>query len=71
LAIGHGTIIQGPKSFSGTSGLLQFDRPAIEVMDLILSKGLEHHISLTYGDFTDVLVAFAQLLHIPILHLTK
>lgn len=71
LVIGRGNILQGPKSFSGTSGLLGFDRPAIEVMDLILSNGLEHHISITYGDFADVLVAFAQLLHIPILQLTK
>jgi L-fucose isomerase-like protein len=71
LVIGRGNIIQGPKSFSGTSGLLQFDRPAIEVMDLILSKGLEHHISITHGDLADVLVAFAQILHIPILQLTK
>ena len=71
LVIGRGNILQGPKSFSGTSGLLGFDRPAIEVMDLILSNGLEHHISITYGDFADGLVAFAQLLHIPILQLTK
>jgi L-fucose isomerase-like protein len=69
LVIGHGKIIRGPKSFSGTSGLLQFDRPAKEVLDMILSKGLEHHISITYGDYADVLIAFAQLLDIPILQL--
>jgi L-fucose isomerase-like protein len=71
LVIGRGKIIQGPKSYSGTSGLLQFSRPAREVLDLILAKGLEHHISLTYGDFADVLVTFAQFLHIPILQLTQ
>ena len=71
LVIGSGEIIRGPKSFSGTSGLLQFDRPAKEVLDVILTEGLEHHISITYGDYTDVLVAFARLLHIPIVQLTK
>jgi L-fucose isomerase-like protein len=70
LVIGRGKMIRGPKSFSGTSGLLQFDRPAKEVLDMILSEGLEHHISITYGDHTNVLFALAQLLDIPILRLT-
>jgi L-fucose isomerase-like protein len=70
LVIGRGKMIRGPKSFSGTSGLLQFDRPAKEVLDMILSEGLEHHISITYGDHSDVLIALAQLLDIPILRLT-
>jgi len=71
LVIGRGEIIQGPKSFSGTSGLLKFDIPAREVLDVILTEGSEHHISMTYGDFTDVLKLLAQLLKIPILELTK
>jgi L-fucose isomerase-like protein len=70
LVIGKGEIIRGPKSFSGTSGLLQFNRPAREVLDIIVSKGLEHHISITYGDHTQVLITLAQLLNIPILDLT-
>jgi L-fucose isomerase-like protein len=70
LVVGHGEMIRGPKSFSGTSGLLRFDRPAKEVLDVILTQGLEHHISITYGDFTAALTAFAKLLSIPILSLT-
>ncbi|MCJ7659816.1 MAG: L-fucose/L-arabinose isomerase family protein [Anaerolineales bacterium] len=69
LAIGRGEIVRGPKSFSGTSGLLQFDRPAREILDVILSEGLEHHISITYGDCADVLIALAKLLNIPVLQL--
>jgi len=69
LAIGRGEIVRGPKSFSGTSGLLQFDRPAREILDVILSEGLEHHISITYGDYADVLIALAKLLNIPVLQL--
>jgi len=71
LVIGRGEIIRSPKSFSGTSGLLRFNRPAREVLDVILTEGLEHHISITYGDYADVLIAFAQLINIPILQLSK
>jgi L-fucose isomerase-like protein len=71
LVIGRGEMLSGPKSFSGTSGLLRFDRPAREVLEVILTEGLEHHISIAYGDFTNVLTAFAKLLAIPILPLSK
>lgn len=70
LVIGHGKMVRGPRSFSGTSGLLQFDHPVGEVLDVILTEGLEHHISITYGHHTDALISFAQLLKIPILQLT-
>ncbi len=67
LVIGKGEIIRGPKSFSGTSGLLRFDRPTREILDLILTEGLEHHISITYGDHLDALLALTDLLKLPIL----
>jgi L-fucose isomerase-like protein len=70
LVIGRGEIIRGPQSFSGTSGLLQFDRPARKILDVILAEGLEHHISITYGDYSDVLIAFAKQMNIPTLQLT-
>jgi len=71
LVIGRGEIVRGPKSFSGTSGWLKFDRPVNEFLDVIMTEGLEHHISLTYGDHLDELVAFAQLVNIPILNLSN
>lgn len=71
LVIGQGEILPGPKSFSGTSGRLKFDYPAREILDVIMTEGLEHHISLTYGDCLDELIALAQLLNIPILQLNK
>ena len=70
MVIGRGEIIRGPKSFSGTSGLLKFDPPARDILGVILAEGLEHHISVTYGDYADVLIAFSKLLNIPILQLT-
>ena len=38
---------------------------------MILTAGLEHHISITYGDYADVLITFAKLLNIPVLQLTN
>jgi len=71
LVVGSGQVVQGPKSFSGTSGLIQFDSPAADVLDVILGQGLEHHISMTYGDHIPALLAFAELLDLPVLQLNK
>ena len=70
LAIAEGEIIPAPQSFSGTSGLLKFDKPARKMLNTILENGLEHHISITYGKFTAELIAFAKMLDLPIVHLT-
>lgn len=69
LVVGRGHMLQAPPSFSGTSGVLHFDRPARDVLDTILSQGLEHHLTITYGDHTPALTALARMLDIPVLHL--
>jgi L-fucose isomerase-like protein len=69
LVIGSGDIVRGDKPFSGTCGLLHFERPAAQVLDNILSEGLEHHISLTYGDHRPALLALAHMLDLPVLML--
>jgi hypothetical protein len=58
-----------PPAFSGTTGALQFERPVREVLDTILGSGLEHHLSLVYGDHLDALLALADLLELPVLRL--
>lgn len=70
LAVGQGEIIRAPQSFSGTSGLLRFASPAAAVLEKILSEGLEHHISLTYGKHLEELMIFAEMLNLPVVHLT-
>lgn len=69
LVVGSGEMIQAPPSFSGTSGLLRFDRPAGEILETILGEGLEHHLSITYGDYVPALLALAKMLELPILRL--
>jgi L-fucose isomerase-like protein len=69
MVIAGGNMVRGEKPFSGTCGLLHFDRPARDVLDTILSEGLEHHLSFTYGDYRTELRALAHMLHLPILEL--
>ncbi len=69
LVIGTGEVIKAPISFSGTSGVVRFDRPARDVLDTILGEGLEHHLALVYGDHVDALLAFARMVDIPVLQL--
>jgi len=70
LVVGGGEMLSMDPSFSGTSGVLRFDRPARQILDAILGEGLEHHFSLTYGDHIASLNNLAELLDLPILSLT-
>lgn len=69
LVVGGGQMIEAPPAFTGTTGALRFDRPAAQVLDTIMHQGLEHHLSLTYGDHVEALLALAKMLDIPVLHL--
>lgn len=69
LIIAGGQMLSAPMSYSGTSGVVRFDRPVSEVLDMILSEGLEHHISLTYGDHVAELIALAGMLKLPLIRL--
>lgn len=69
LVVGSGEMLRAPLSFSGTSGVLRFDRGAAAALDTIMSEGLEHHIELTYGDHVPALLALAELLNLPVLRL--
>jgi L-fucose isomerase-like protein len=69
LVVGCGEMLSAPPSFSGTSGVLRFERTAGETLDTILREGLEHHISLVYGNHLPALLALAELLELPVLRL--
>ncbi len=69
LVVGGGQMLAAPKSFTGTSGVMRFDRPAKDVIDTILGEGLEHHLAITYGDYVPALTALADLLDLPVLTL--
>jgi L-fucose isomerase-like protein len=69
LVVGSGEMQRAPICFSGTSGVLRFDQPARQVFETMLGEGLEHHLSLTYGNHMPALEALARLLELPVLRL--
>lgn len=69
LVVGKAEMLPAPISFSGTSGVLRFERPAQEILDVVMAEGLEHHLSLTYGDHVAALLALANMLNLPVLRL--
>ena len=70
MVVAGAEMIEAPMSFGGTSGVLKFDRPVGEVVDDLLSFGLEHHVSIAYGDHRPALRAVAEQLSMPLLELT-
>jgi L-arabinose isomerase len=69
LVISGGELLNAPPAFTGTSGIIRFDSGAAAVMDAIMREGLEHHVSLTYGDHQDALVSLASILDLSVLRL--
>jgi L-fucose isomerase-like protein len=71
LVLGKGEILAVPKPFSGTSGTLKLDIPAQKFLDLLMFEGLEHHVSIVYGNYLLALEAFAKIVNIPVLNFSK
>ncbi len=69
LVIGGAEVLAAPMSFSGTSGVVKFDRPAGEVFDTVVDEGLEHHFAFTYGDHRAALREVAAVLRLPVVEL--
>lgn len=69
LVIGGGEMLKAPASFTGTSGTVRFDNGAQTVMDTIMEEGLEHHVSITYGDHQAILESLAKILGLSVLRL--
>jgi L-fucose isomerase-like protein len=70
MVVGGGEMISAKPSFSGTSGVLRFDRDVRQVLDTLLSLGLEHHLSITYGDHRQSMRRLAEWLELPIVELS-
>ena len=69
LMIAGAEVQRAPMAFTGTSGVIRFDRPVDEVCETIMEEGLEHHFALAYGDHLDTLEQVANRLDIPVLRL--
>jgi len=49
--------------------VINFDNDTKEVLNNIISYGLEHHIAITYGDHIELLSELASELKLPILYI--
>jgi L-fucose isomerase-like protein len=69
LVVAGATMVSAPKSFSGTSGVIRFDRRADEVAAAMMDLGLEHHVALVYRDVRGPLRAMGAAMGIPVVEL--
>ena len=69
MVLSKGKMIDRPLPFTGTSGVINFDNHTKEVLNNIISYGLEHHIAITYGDHIELLSELASELKLPILYI--
>ncbi|MEL7272015.1 MAG: hypothetical protein AAGK33_01135 [Pseudomonadota bacterium] len=62
-------MLERPRAFTGTSGVLRFARPVPDVLNDMMDCALEHHMALAYGDHVDTLKGVAAALNLPVLEL--
>ncbi len=69
LMIAGAEVQRAPMAFTGTSGVIRFDRSAAKVCETIMNQGLEHHFALAYGDHRSALRQVANRLGLPVLEI--
>ena len=67
MVLTYGEMQKRPMAFTGTSGVVQFERSADIVLEDIIASGLEHHMALAYGDHRVALRAVAGAMGLPLL----
>jgi L-fucose isomerase-like protein len=69
LVIAGGNMLNRPRPFDGTCGIIQWDLSGRDVVDTVFDLGVEHHLGLVYGEHRDALVELARRWNIPVLRL--
>ena len=69
MVVAGGEMLDRPKSFTGTSGVVRFDAAAEDVLNRVMDSGLEHHMALVYGEHRPVLRQVASAMGLPVLEL--
>jgi len=67
MIISKGKILKRDMAFTGTSGVIEFNSEASDVLNDVISSGLEHHMALAYGDHTQMLEEVASVMDLPII----
>ncbi|TCL08364.1 L-fucose isomerase-like protein [Shimia isoporae] len=69
MVLSKAEMLKRPMSFTGTSGVLRFERGAEQVLADIIASGLEHHMALAYGDHRAALRGAAGAMGLPLLEI--
>ncbi len=69
MVIAGGELLDRPRPFVGTCGVLSWDLPVDDVMRTIFDAGLEHHVAVIEGDHRNALVEIAARLGLPVIRL--
>ncbi|MDG2232075.1 MAG: hypothetical protein P8K82_10470 [Paracoccaceae bacterium] len=69
MILAAGEMLKRPMAFTGTSGVVRFEKPADEVLSNVMDSGLEHHMALAYGEHRPALRAAAAAMNLPILEI--
>ncbi len=67
MLIAHGRMLERSLAYTGTCGVVRFDKPAGQVLTNIIDTGMEHHIALAYGDHRTALMSTAAALNMPVI----
>ena len=69
MILAGGEMLERPMAFTGTSGIIQFDRTTNDVLADVMASGMEHHMALTYGEHRPLLRSVAAAMNLPVLEL--
>ncbi|EFL88445.1 L-fucose/L-arabinose isomerase family protein [Ahrensia sp. R2A130] len=69
MVLASGEMLERPMAYTGTSGVVRFDKPITDVLPSMIGCGLEHHMALAYGDHADALEAAAKTLGLGVTRL--
>ena len=69
MILAAGEMLKRPMAFTGTSGVVRFEKPSDEVLSNVMDSGLEHHMALAYGEHRPALRAAAAAMNLPILEI--
>ena len=67
--LASGEMLARDMAFTGTAGVIQFDRGTVAVLQAMIGSGLEHHMALAYGDHRPALRQLAATLDLPLLEI--
>ena len=69
LVLAGGEMLERPLPYCGTAGVVRFDTHASTVLGRLMALGLEHHVSIVYGEHRPTLRAVAAKLQLPVVEL--